>query len=181
MVVPETSSDRTGYAPGRRARPRLPLWLRWVLSLAVFSALIVALIRLVDNNGSPAQATTSNSAVVQQNEQAEAVVAADQAPHTTRLQAGAAPAAALDHAVRADMAAKIARRELDGPLQRSSCAPAGGTKAKLGFRCTVQAGGVAYPFVGVVDVAAREITYCKRDPPPVPSENVPVSPRCTIR
>jgi hypothetical protein len=30
----------------------------------------------------------------------------------------------------------------------------------------------------VVDTSARRITYCKRDPPPVPSQNVPLSPRC---
>ena len=37
---------------------------------------------------------------------------------------------------------------------------------------------MTYPFLGVVDPAARRITYCKRDPPPAPSDNVPVSSRC---
>jgi hypothetical protein len=37
---------------------------------------------------------------------------------------------------------------------------------------------VSYPFVGVVEPAARRLTYCKRDLPPVPTMNIPVSARC---
>jgi hypothetical protein len=42
----------------------------------------------------------------------------------------------------------------------------------------VESAAVSYPFLGVVDLRAKQITYCKRDPPPVPSENIPVSSRC---
>jgi hypothetical protein len=68
---------------------------------------------------------------------------------------------------------------LNGPLQRSTCRPLKSNGDSLRFSCAVIAANVNYPFLGVVDVAARRITFCKRDPPPVPSENIPVSRRCT--
>jgi hypothetical protein len=40
------------------------------------------------------------------------------------------------------------------------------------------AADVNYDFLGVVDVPAHRLTYCKRDEPPVPSMNIPVSRRC---
>ena len=36
-----------------------------------------------------------------------------------------------------------------------------------------------YPFDVVVTPANRRLTYCKRDYPPVPSMNIPVTARCT--
>jgi hypothetical protein len=41
------------------------------------------------------------------------------------------------------------------------------------------AADVNYDFVGAVDIPARQLTYCRREPPPVPSEKIPVSPACT--
>jgi hypothetical protein len=91
-----------------------------------------------------------------------------------------AAAVAIDRAIRADMTAMIDEGSLDGPLQRSSCTRTGPPgKAGQSFGCTVSAAGVTYPFVGVVDARARTIVFCKRDPPPIPSENIPLSPRCT--
>lgn len=159
---------------------RPPLWLQWVLSIAVAVAAIFALVRFVQSSTNN-QLTTENAAgVQQQNQEAEALVAEDQAPHVVRLPAHTAPRTALNRAIRADMTTLVGDGALDGPLQRSSCAPAG-TPGKAGqrFSCTVSAAGVSYPFVGVVDARAHTVVYCKRDPPPVPSQNVPLSPRCS--
>jgi hypothetical protein len=48
----------------------------------------------------------------------------------------------------------------------------------LGYSCVATANDVNYDFLGVVNVPAHQLTYCKRDEPPVPSMNIPVSPRC---
>jgi hypothetical protein len=37
---------------------------------------------------------------------------------------------------------------------------------------------VNYPFDAVIEPAVRHLTYCKRDIPPIPSMNIPVSARC---
>ncbi|HUA43917.1 MAG TPA: hypothetical protein VMA77_01740 [Solirubrobacteraceae bacterium] len=159
---------------------RPPLWLQWVLSLVVAAAAIVALVRFVQSNTANQITTESPAGEVQQNQEAEALVAEDQTPHTARLPRHTAPAAALNRAIRADMKTMIDQGSLDGPMQRSSCAPTGPNgKDGQRFTCTVSAAGVSYPFVGVIDTRARTIVYCKRDPPPVPSQNVPLSPRCT--
>lgn len=159
---------------------RPPLWLQWVLSITVAVAAIFALVRFVQSNTADQLTTESPAGVRQQNEEAEALVAEDQAPHTVRLPAHTTPRAAVNRAIRADMTTLIDQGSLDGPLQRSSCAPTGtADNAGQRFSCTVSAAGVSYPFVGVVDAPARTIVYCKRDPPPGPSQNVPLAPRCT--
>jgi hypothetical protein len=154
--------------------------LKWVLSIVVAVAALVALVRFVQSNTANQITTESPAGAEQANREAEILVAEDQAPHTARLRGHTAPAAALNRAIRADMARMIAQGSLDGPLQRSSCAPTGAPgKAGQRFSCAVSAAGVSYPFVGVVDARARTIVYCKRDPPPVPSQNVPLTPQCT--
>ena len=70
---------------------------------------------------------------------------------------------------------------IDGPLGRIACRRTGDTPGRRAFKCTAVAGGVSYPFLGVVDLRARRVTYCKRDEPPVPSLNIPVSRRCAPR
>jgi hypothetical protein len=97
-----------------------------------------------------------------------------------RLQPGARPSAALAAAVRADIMDQIARQTIYGPLGKSSCTQTASRGAQQGFSCAVSVNGLPYPFVAVVDLHARSITYCKRDPPPVPSENVPVSAKCLL-
>ena len=159
---------------------RPPLWVRWVLSFSVAAALLVALVRFVESNNSDSSQAIENPAGAEaQNREAAILVAQDQAPHTVRLKPQAVPARAIERAVRADMASLIAHQALDGPLGRSTCTQIGprGT-VRVAYRCMVVAGGVTYPFLGVVDLHAQQITYCKRDPPPVPSENIPVSRRC---
>jgi hypothetical protein len=159
---------------------RPPLWLQWILSLVVAAAVIFGLVRFVQSSTANQVTTENASGEAQENREAEILVAEDQAPHTVRLPAHAAASAAVNRAIRKDMTTLINQGSLDGPLQRSSCAASGPPgKAGQRFRCTASAAGVSYPFVGVVDAGARTIVFCKRDPPPVPSQNVPLSPRCT--
>jgi hypothetical protein len=173
-------------APRSRPRPRSagsifrpPLWLRWVLSLGVGAVLIVLLVRFVQHNSGTSPANESPAAAVRANREAEVLVAQDQAPRVARLAAGVAPATALQHATHADIAHLIAQGVINGPVGHSTCTPTGArATTPRGFRCTVVAANFNYQFVGVVDTRTRRITLCKRDPPPVPSQNVPVSPRC---
>jgi hypothetical protein len=159
---------------------RPPLWLQWVLSITVAVAAIFGLVRFVQSNTANQVTTESPAGEVQQNQEAEALVAEDQTPHVVRLPGHTSALAAVNRAIRADMTTLINQGSLDGPLQRSSCAHTG-RPGRAGQRvsCTVSAAGVSYPFVAVIDANARTIVYCKRDPPPVPSQNVPLSPRCT--
>jgi len=156
-----------------------PLWLRYVLAVIVFGGAFFALVIAEQGSHGGPQYNENPATEAQANRESEIVVEQDQAPHTTGLEGTAAPAVALARAISLDMARRIRRNELQGPLQHASCRPSGGGHAsRRAFRCAVEAGDVSYPFLGVVDVSARQITWCKRDPPPVPSQNVPVSRRC---
>jgi TPP-dependent trihydroxycyclohexane-1,2-dione (THcHDO) dehydratase len=159
---------------------RPPLWLQWVLSIVVAAAVIVALVRFVQSNTANQVTTENASGEARANEEAETLVAEDQAPHTVRLPTHTAVLAAVNRVIRAEMITMINDGTLDGPLQHLGCSSTGRPgKARQRFSCTVSAAGVNYPFVGVVDARDRTIVFCKRDPPPVPSQNVPLSPRCT--
>ncbi len=153
-----------------------------MLSFSVAAALLIALIRFVDSNQQDSNQATENAAgAARQNQEAAILVTEDQTPHTVRVNGATAPAAAIERAIRADMVYLIDHQVLDGPLGRSSCTETGPRgRSRIAFTCTVEAGAVRYPFLGVVDLTAHQLTYCKRDPPPVPSENIPVSPRCRL-
>lgn len=164
-------------APG--AYLRIPLWQRFALAGIVTAALLVALVVYVENNNTDSPKSTNPASDVQANREAEILVAQDQAPHTARLPGGVTPAQAAARVVQASMRRRIARGELAGPLQRTGCHAAGRpTDSRRAFSCTVLAASVTYPFVGVIEQRERRITYCKRDPPPAPSDDVAVSPRC---
>ena|SRR5437764_1702240 len=171
------SRSRPPRAPG--AYLRLPLWGRFALTALVASAVLIGLVLYVSSHNTDSPPSTNPAADVQANREAEILVAQDQAPRKTRLPAGRAPAVAVAGVLRADMKRRIARGEVSGPLQRTQChiiGPERGSRQPVS--CTVLAGSVGYPFLAVVDQRGRRITYCKRDPPPAPSDNVPVSPRC---
>jgi hypothetical protein len=173
--------------PGRKPRPprapgaylRLRLWQRFVISIVVAVALLVAMIAFVTRHNTNSPTSTNDAAQVQANRDAEILIEQDQAPRSVRLNRGLAPVAAIERAIHTRIAQQIAAGAISGPLQPARC-QASGPRApgRRGFSCTVVAGSVSYPFLGVVDTAARRITFCKRDPPPVPSDNVPVSRRC---
>jgi len=155
----------------------------WVLSLGGAAVLVVALIAYVDHANQTANQPAppiSPAALREENQEAEIVVGQDQAPHVLSLKARQAPVGALRAAVVGYMNHQIALGTIDGPVTEASCVRAGASpQGGLAFRCSVEAASVNYPFLGVVDVGARSITYCKRDAPPVPSMNIPVSKRCT--
>ncbi|HZE05382.1 MAG TPA: hypothetical protein VE127_09170 [Solirubrobacteraceae bacterium] len=157
---------------------RLPLWARWGLSLGVGLIAAIALIVFVEHNNSSSEATQNPAAVARANRVASIVVAQDQAPHVAQVRPGSSPRAAIVRAIHDDMTQLINRGILDGPLRRTACRQTGAHSGRLAFSCHAFAADFKYPFLGVVDVAARRVTYCKRDVPPVPSMNVPVSPRC---
>jgi hypothetical protein len=176
--MPDPSSPaRPPRAPG--AYLRLPLWQRFALIGLVAVAALVGLVLYVSSHNTDSPPSTNPAADVQANRDAEILVAQDQAPRETRLPAGRAPAVAVAQVLRADVKRRIARGEVSGPLQRTQCHTTGPQRAsRRPVSCTVLAGSVGYPFLAVVDESERRITYCKRDPPPAPSDNVPVSPRC---
>ncbi len=155
----------------------------WALSIGCTIAFVVALVLYVnaeDRTANEPAGVTSAAAIAEQNREANIIVGHDQAPHVVRLGAHIAPAAAIRAAVVSYMKHQVSGGSIDGPVTSSGCTrAAGSTGARLAFRCDVVAASVTYPFLGVVDTAARQVTYCKRDAPPVPSMNIPVSRRCS--
>jgi hypothetical protein len=162
--------------PARPLRP--PMWVRWVLSLGTGAGLLVALVLFVNHHNSDSLAVQNPAALARANREADIVVAQDQAPRVVSLTSASAPRGAITRTVQSEMTRLIARGTVTGPLERTSCRKAGGRGSRLGFSCVATAAEVNYDFVGVVNVAARQLTYCKRDAPPVPSQDIPVSRRC---
>jgi hypothetical protein len=184
---PAPPGPEASPSPGRRPRrPRAPgaylrlaLWQRYVVSLGVAGVLLAVMVVFVARHNTNAPTSTNEAAAVQANRDAEILVSQDQAPRTLRLAPGLTPAAALEKGIRARMAKQIAAGAIDGPLTHVRCRPTrSGAGSRHAFSCTVVAGSVSYPFLGVVNTAARRVTYCKRDPPPVASDSVPISRRC---
>jgi hypothetical protein len=140
---------------------------------------MVALVLFVSHHNTNSPPITNLAGEVRANREAEILISQDQAPHVDRLTSGAAPAAAIVRAVRVFMASQIARGAISGPLQHDTCTPVGKRAGvRRAFSCAAQAGGVGYQFRAVVDTRARQITYCKDDPPAIPSQVVPLSRRC---
>ena len=160
-------------------RHRPPVWARWALSLGTGVILFIALVVFVDHNSNNSEATQSPAAVARANREAEIVVEQDEVPHLARVKPGQAPLRAAAAAVRGDVNTMINKGIIDGTLTRTRCTSTHRRAGRVAFMCTAVVGGVNYPFLGVVDVPARSVTYCKHDEPPVPSMNIPVSARCT--
>jgi hypothetical protein len=155
------------------------MWAKFATSLAVGAILLVALVIFVNHNNTDSNQTLTPSEQAKVNKEAARVVAADQAPRTVTLARGESPHAAFERTIHSSMASLVKNGVVDGPLQRVRCTRHGGAARRLGFSCVATANDVNYDYVGVVDVSVRQITYCKRDEPPVPSQNIPVSAACT--
>ena len=158
-------------------RPRVPMWAKWVLSFGVGAILLVALIIYVNHNNSDSPPSNNLAGQTRANREAEVVVERDQAPHVIRLAPGTSAHDRMVRAVRASMSALVSRGIIDGPLQRVRCTTHGAGD-RLGLSCVATAADVNYDFVGAATLRAHRLTYCKRDQPPVPSMNIPVSRRC---
>jgi len=159
----------------QRSFPGLPLWARYVLSFGVAAALLVALVLFVERHNSDGPASTNKNAEVRANREAAILEAQDQTPRVMTLRAATGARGGIVSAVRGDMSRRVQDGSIAGPLQRVRCV---GGRTRAAFSCTATAADVNYDYLGVVDTGARHVTYCRRDPPPVPSENIPVSPRC---
>jgi hypothetical protein len=157
---------------------KIPLRVRWAVSLLVALVLVVLLVRFVDANNSNALAHVSQKNLNTENRQAEIVVGQEQAPVTTTIPAGKPVTQTLRSAVRRDMNHQITDATIDGPLQSVSCVVHGGTLQRTGYHCVAKADGEAYPFLAVVTPKARRAVFCEKIYPPIPSENIPVSARC---
>ncbi len=159
------------------------LRVQWILSLSVAAILVTALVVVVDRGNHAANqpaAPIGKAAVIEENREARILVTQDQVPHVASLPRGVATTVGVAATVKALMNGEIRRGEIAGPIERAGCRPArGSSPGRLVYGCTVEAADVNYPFDAVVVPATRLVTYCKRDLPPVPSMNIPVSARCT--
>jgi len=164
-----------------RALRSLPLWLRWLLTIAFYAALVVAVVLAVRGGGGSSESASEARAETEANRVGRVAVSEDEAPHSARAGAGEGARAALAGAIAADVRARIRRGALTGPLQSVRCtAPRRPRDGRREMRCTVRSAGISYPFVGVLEQRSGELTWCKIDPPPVPGAplEVPVSRRC---
>jgi len=161
--------------------PAVPLWLKWVLSVLVFGAMLVALVVFVRDSGGAGPAAENPAAEAQANRLGQIVTRQDQAVHRAVLPATVPTAIALERAILADVRARAATGDIGGPVERVRCAPVSRhAPGRQSFRCTARAGGFDYPFVGVADARARELVWCKDDRTTVdPGLQVPLNPACT--
>jgi hypothetical protein len=156
----------------------LSLRLRLALALLVAAVLLTAMVVWVRGHNTDSPPSTNPASQVRANREARILVEQDQSPHSVRLPAGQSGSGAMAGVVHARMARQVASGSISGPLRAARCRAAGRAGARQEFHCTVESGSVNYLFTGVVDTARARITYCKHDLPPVPSEDIPVSPRC---
>jgi hypothetical protein len=159
---------------------RIPLGVRWGVSLLIGAAVIVALVLFVTHHNDNGLAHISAKAQAQESKQANVLIGQDQAPRTVALAAGTGARAALVAGVRADMRHRIRTGNVDGPLQSVRCGESGHRAGTLGFHCLAEAADVNYPFLAVADPHAHRAVFCKKDFPPSPTENIPVSARCRL-
>jgi hypothetical protein len=159
-----------------------PLWARWLLTILGFAALAVGIVIAIHAVNDSGASASERSAALEADRESQIVVEEDQAPHTSPLlQSGTPTRVALQRAIGTDMQSRIRHGALTGPLQGVSCTPAGAPHSeRQAFDCTARAAAIAYPFLGVVDKHAGQLTWCKVDPSPVSNgpQEVPVSPRC---
>jgi hypothetical protein len=156
------------------------LWMRWAVSIAVGVALIAALVVFVESNNSNSEATGSAKSLERENQEARVIVGADQVPHSVTLKSGQSVPAGFVAAVRSDIRHRIKTGNIQGRVQKVGCHRSGERGGRVAYSCVAQVQNVKYPFVGVFTANSKRITYCKRDAPPIPTENIPVSPRCTL-
>lgn len=164
---------------GASAR-QIPLWARWVLTILAFLVLILLGRSFIHSSeGASGPTSTERRAEAEANHEGDVVVEEDQTPHMAPLRAGVPTNAALEQAIATDVRKRIQTSELSGPLQSVRCATSGAPRTgRQAYRCTVRSAGIAYTFLAVSDTPARQLTWCKVDPPANGSTAIPVSARC---
>ena len=156
------------------------LWMRWAVSITVSVVVIAALVVFVEHNNSNSDAKASTKALERENQEAQVIVGADQVPHTVTLKNGQSVQAGFVAAVRADVRHRLKTGNIQGRVQKIDCHRSGARAGRVAYSCVAQVQNVKYPFVGAFTAKSKRITYCKRDLPPLPSENIPVSPSCRL-
>jgi hypothetical protein len=156
------------------------LWMRWAISIIVGAAVVAALVVFVEQNNSNSEAKGSAQSLQRENQEAQIIVGADQVAHTVTLESGQSAQAGFVAAVRADIRHRLKTGNIQGRVQKVGCQRSGARTGRVAYSCVAQVQNVKYPFVGVFTAKSKRITYCKRDLPPVPSENIPVSPHCRL-
>ncbi|MGH2875035.1 MAG: hypothetical protein ACRDLV_02165 [Solirubrobacteraceae bacterium] len=159
-------------------RPNLPLWVRWVLSLTVAAAVLVALVRFVSTHNTVTLAEQSPQALAREHRQDDILTAQDQAPHVVALPASARRWKFVHGVVAADMNAKIQHGLIGGTLQHVACRTAGRQGARLGFTCVAVAADVNYDYAGVIQSHVHRVVWCRHDAPPIPNQPIPLNRRC---
>jgi hypothetical protein len=153
---------------------------RWAISIVVGVLAIAALVVFVEHNNSNSNANGSAKALERENQEAQVIVGADQVPHTVTLKSGQSVPGGFVAAIRADVRHRVKTGNIQGRVQKIGCHRAGARRGRVAYSCIAQVQNVNYPFVGTFTAKSKQITYCKRDLPPLPSENIPVSPRCRL-
>jgi hypothetical protein len=172
------TQPRRTRAPG--AYLALPLWGRYLLASAIAVVLLVLMIMFVSQHNTNSPTETNPAGERRANHEAELLTAQDQAPRTAVYPAGLSAQAGVDYVIHARMAERVSFGAISGPLERAACRATGiRIGSSVGFNCRILAGNVYYPFLASADTRTRRVTYCKHDPPPSPSDYVPVSSRCT--
>jgi hypothetical protein len=156
------------------------LWMRWAISIIVSVAVIAALVVFVESNNSNSDAKGSAASLEHENQEAQIIVGADQVPHTVTLKGGQSVQAGFVAAVHADIRHRLKTGNIQGRVQKIGCHRSGARRGRVAYSCIAQVQNVKYPFVGVFTTKSKRITYCKRDMPPLPSENIPVSHHCRL-
>ncbi len=156
----------------RQQRPKrfnyraLPLWLQWVLPFGIAVIAVVALVVYVHHqtNDTPSEApVNSPSAVAAQTQQDDALMRQEQAPQTTKLKPGVAPAEGLKAVMVSWLDQQIKKGKYGGPLQSAGCTPtAGSTTARAAFECGLVTANVTYHFYGVVIPGSGRVTFCQK-------------------
>lgn len=178
-MASERATNLAGAGPGHPLmRTRLPLWVRWLVSLVVFSALGAGLVVL--SRDRDALYSSDPAAQAEADRLARIVMAEDQQPHTAAWRRGTRPGRQLEREITRDVRERVRRGQLTGRLNRVRCGSARRrTRGRVGFSCTAVVDGVTYPFAGAADRRARRLTWCKRNPGPNRASEVPLDRRCT--
>jgi hypothetical protein len=163
-----------------RARERLPLWARWVITICVYVVVIgvvVVVVHHLASEGNRADTKAEASAQAEANKEGQVAIAEDQAPHSASLTRGASVIGSLERAIASDVRRRIAHGELTGPLQSVHCARSGPATA---FTCTATSAGIGYEFRAAANAIKTAITWCKVDKAPAGDAalEVPVSASC---